>query len=321
MRYLPKNERDENLLVGLEHSDDGGVYKLTDEIALIQSVDFFTPIVDDPYMFGQIAAANALSDIYAMGGDPKTVLNIVAFPIQTVSPDVLAQILLGSNDKVKESGAIVVGGHSIEDNEPKFGLSVTGIVHPNNVYKNVGAKNGDVLVLTKPLGIGIMTTALKNDKLTKEQEDEVTDVMRTLNKRAKEVLASFTPHAVTDVTGFGLLGHAFEMASGSDVSFIIHSGRVPFISGALALAEKQLIPGGTRANLNWLEKDITFDSQIDEAMRFALADAITSGGLLISMPQEEAREYIARLTEQYALDVAIIGEVVERKEKTLYVTS
>src|SRR5699024_3490268 len=148
-------------------------------------------------------------------------------------------------------GAIVVGGHSIEDNEPKFGLSVTGIVHPNNVYKNVGAKNGDVLVLTKPLGIGIMTTALKNDKLTKEQEDEVTDVMRTLNKRAKEVLASFTPHAVTDVTGFGLLGHAFEMASGSDVSFIIHSGRVPFISGALALAEKQLIPGGTRANLNW----------------------------------------------------------------------
>ena len=320
LRSLPKNERDDNLLVGLDHGDDGGVYRLTDDIALIQSLDFFTPIVDDPYMFGQIAAANALSDIYAMGGMPKTVLNIVAFPIKTLGPDVLADILRGSNDKVREAGAIVVGGHSIEDDEPKFGLSVTGIVHPNNINKNIGAEPGDMLVLTKPLGVGIMTTALKRGEITKEQETNVTDVMRTLNKRAAEVLTSFKPHAVTDVTGFGLLGHAFEMAHGSDVSFILKSEQIPLLQGTVDLAERQFIPGGSKANYRWLQKNVSFASSITESERYILSDAITSGGLLISLPKEDASEYVARLTEQYRLDVAIIGEVVERKERTLYVS-
>lgn len=320
MRFLPKDERDENLLVGLDHGDDGGVYRLTNELALIQSVDFFTPIVDDPYMFGQIAAANALSDIYAMGGTPKTVLNIVAFPIKTLGPDVLADILRGSNDKVREAGAIVVGGHSIEDDEPKFGLSVTGIVHPKKINKNIGAKVGDVLVLTKPLGVGIMTTALKRGELTKQQVDNVTNVMRTLNKQAADILTSFHPHAVTDVTGFGLLGHAFEMASGSDVSFILNYERVPLLSGTVELAESKFIPGGSKENYAWLENDVSFATNITESERFILSDAITSGGLLISLPKDEAEEYVARLTEQYLLDVAMIGEVVARKERTLYVT-
>src|SRR5699024_9387348 len=232
LRYLKTDDvPDSHLLVGMDHSDDGGVYQLTDDLAIIQSVDFFTPIVDDPYMFGQIAAANSLSDIYAMGGIPKTVLNIVAFPVGQFGPKILANILQGSSDKVKEAGARVVGGHSIEDDEPKFGLSVTGIVHPHKFYKNIGAKPDDVLVLTKPIGVGILTTALKQNKLNNEQINNVTEMMRTLNKYAAETLQNYSPNAVTDITGFGLLGHAFEMASGSNVTFHIEANEVPLLDG------------------------------------------------------------------------------------------
>src|SRR5690625_2567147 len=302
------------------HADDGAVYQLTEDIALIQTVDFFTPIVDDPYEFGQIAAANSLSDVYAMGGKPRTVLNIVGFPIQTLGPDILAEILRGSADKVEEAGATVVGGHSIDDQEPKFGLSVTGTVHPQKFFTNHGAQVGDKLILTKPIGIGIQTTALKRGQLSKDQISKVTEIMSTLNKDAAERLTSFKPHAVTDVTGFGLLGHAFEMAHGSDVSFILKSEQIPLLQGTVDLAERQFIPGGSKANYRWLQKNVSFASSITESERYILSDAITSGGLLISLPKEDASEYVARLTEQYRLDVAIIGEVVERKERTLYVS-
>lgn len=319
MRSLPENVKDPNLLVGSDHSDDGSVYKLTDDIALIQTVDFFTPIVDDPYMFGQIAAANSLSDIYAMGGMPKTVLNIVAYPIQELGPDILAEILKGSSDKVHEAGAHVVGGHSIDDAEPKFGLSVTGTVHPNKFFKNIGARPGDALLLTKPIGIGILTTAIKRDLLSKDQINQVTDVMRSLNKYAAESLEKFHPNAVTDITGFGLLGHAFEMASGSKVSFVIENNRVPLLPGAKRLAAEQVIPGGSRANHAWLKDDIVYEKDISMTEQLILCDAITSGGLLISLPKREVSSYIDHLKTKHAIQATVIGEVVEQREKAIYI--
>ena len=212
---LPPAASDPNLLVGLDTSDDAGVYRLNDELALVQTLDFFTPIVDDPYSFGQVAAANALSDIYAMGGKPLTALNIVAFPIATLDKQILADIMRGAGDKLKEAGATLVGGHSIDDKEPKFGLAVTGLVHPQKVRTNAGAKPGDKLILTKPIGVGILTTSLKNNLLSDEEITRVTNVMATLNKTAAETMESYNVHACTDVTGFGLLGHASEMAKGS----------------------------------------------------------------------------------------------------------
>jgi selenide,water dikinase len=318
LRHLPEREHDPNLLVGLDTSDDAGVYKLTDDIALIQTVDFFTPIVDDPYMFGQIAAANALSDVYAMGGYPKTVLNIVGFPIKKLGAEVLAEILKGAADKVKESGALLVGGHSIDDQEPKFGLSVTGLVHPDRVFKNVGAKPGDALVLTKPIGVGILTTGIKKDAVTEEQSEKVTVTMATLNKVAAESLADFHPNAVTDVTGFGLLGHGCEIARGSNVSFTINMDKVPVLDGARELAEKGIIPGGTISNHDWLKNDISYDAALSEVDQMILCDAITSGGLLVSMPKEEANNYVALLHEKGLNEAAVIGEVTEKKDQYIY---
>ena len=320
MRYLPTEKRDPNLLVGIEHSDDGSVYKLTDDIAMIQSVDFFTPVVDDPYMFGQIAAANALSDVYAMGGSPKTVLNIVAYPIKTLDPHILAQILHGSSDKVNEAGALVVGGHSIDDDEPKFGLSVTGIVHPDNIFKNIGAQPADTLLLTKPVGGGIITTAIKKDLLTTKQIDQASQVMSTLNKYAAESLTHFHPHAVTDITGFGLLGHAFEMANGSDVSFEINHKIIPLLPGAKKLAEENIFPAGSRANYEWLKDNVQYDESISESDQLILCDAMTSGGLLISLPQQEADSFIDHLRTNFSIEASVIGKVIEKKEKTIYIT-
>lgn len=321
LRYLKTDEKlDPNLLVGIEHSDDGGVYQLSDDLALIQSLDFFTPIVDDPYMFGQIAAANALSDIYAMGGTPKTVLNIVAFPVAQFGPKILAKILQGSHDKVKEAGAQVLGGHSIEDNEPKFGLSVTGIVHPTKYYKNIGAKPNDLLVLTKPIGVGIQTTALKQGKLKDKYITNITETMRSLNKNAAEILNNFQPNAVTDVTGFGLLGHAFEMAHGSQVSFEIDWQRVPLLAGTQELAEQHLFPGGSRANHEWLKQDIHYNDKLTEIEQLILCDAVTSGGLLISLPENEAKNYVNELSRKHNLQANIIGKVTKQQKHTIYVS-
>ncbi|KLT16044.1 segregation protein A [Neobacillus vireti] len=318
MRLLPKQEPVPELLVGLDTSDDAGVYRLTDTIALIQTVDYFTPIVDDPYMFGQITAANALSDVYAMGGEPKTVLNIVGYPIKKLGADMLAEILRGAADKVKEAGAITIGGHSIDDQEPKFGLSVTGIVHPDKVWKNVGAKPGDVLVLTKPIGVGILTTGIKRSVVTPEQEQLVTDTMAMLNKTASEVLTDYHPHSVTDVTGFGLLGHGSEMARGSDVSFEISFSQVPILEGAVELARDGVVPGGSKSNHKWLADDVSYDDILPEE-QLVLCDAITSGGLLVAISEEDANKYVNKLYSNGLVQAAIIGRVSEKKDKLIYV--
>ncbi len=292
---------------------------MTDDLALVQSVDYFTPIVDDPYMFGQIAAANALSDIYAMGGKPKTVLNIVGFPIKSLPDEILAGIMKGASDKVAESGATIVGGHSIDDSEPKFGLAATGIVHPDKIFRNQGAKPGDVLVLTKPIGVGVLTTGIKREVVTKEQEDAVTRTMAALNNKAAEALDSFHPSAVTDVTGFGLLGHGYEMAGSSDVTFSFEYDRIPVLKGALQLAEEGIIPGGSKANASWLESVISFDDRLSKAQQLLLCDAITSGGLLVALPEEEADQYVEALQSKGIHEAAIIGRVTERTERPIEV--
>ncbi len=318
LRLLPEQEPVPELLVGHETSDDAGVYKLTDDIALIQTIDYFTPIVDDPYMFGQIAAANALSDVYAMGGEPKTVLNIVGYPVKKLGPDILAEILRGASDKVKEAGAVTVGGHSVDDQEPKFGLSVTGLAHPESIWKNVGAKPGDVLVISKPIGVGIITTGIKRGVVTAEQEQSVTETMALLNKSAAEALKSFTPHAVTDVTGFGLLGHGSEIARGSNVSFEIELTRVPVLEGTYELAAKGVVPGGSKSNHKWLVDDVEY-ADISPEEQLVLCDAITSGGLLVSLPENEAIQYVKALQDKGLNQAAVIGKVTEKQDKLIYV--
>lgn len=320
LRHLPKSQNDERLLVGHETSDDAGVYKLTEDIALIQTVDYFTPIVDDPYMFGQIAAANSLSDVYAMGGEPRTVLNIVGFPINKLPHEMLAEILKGAAHKVQESGAVLAGGHSIDDNEPKFGLSVTGTVHPDRIFKNVGAKPGDKLVLTKPIGVGILTTGIKRSKTSEAQTEIVTKTMAELNRVACEVLTDgFHPHAVTDITGFGLLGHSCEIAKGSNVSFEIIYDNVPMLEGTKELAAEGVVPGGSKANHKWLADDVEYADSLDETDQLILCDAITSGGLLISLPEEEADKYVEEVNKKADSQAAVVGTVTEKREKSIYV--
>ncbi|WP_276352341.1 selenide, water dikinase SelD [Cohnella caldifontis] len=308
IRELPPSVPDPNLLVGLETSDDAGVYKLSDETALVQTVDFFTPIVDDPYSFGQIAAANAISDIYAMGGRPLTVLNIVAFPISALDKRILAEILRGASDKVREAGAVLVGGHSIDDKEPKFGLAVTGLVHPDKVRTNAGARPGDRLILTKPIGVGILTTSLKNGQLDSEEISRVTGVMSTLNKSAAETMEPYDVHACTDVTGFGLIGHALEMAKGSGAGIRLHAGRVPVLPRVRELAEKGFVPGGTKNNFRHVSDSVDFPESLDEIGRYILCDAVTSGGLLISAQPEQAAELLEKLRAA-GVDAHMIGEV------------
>ncbi|WP_150909023.1 selenide, water dikinase SelD (plasmid) [Niallia taxi] len=313
IRMLPPAEPNPNLLVGLDTSDDAGVYKLTDDLALVQTLDFFTPIVDDPYSFGQIAAANALSDIYAMGGKPLTALNIVAFPISVLDKEILSDIMRGAGDKVKEAGATLVGGHSIDDKEPKFGLAVTGTVHPDKVRANAGAKPGDKLILTKPIGVGILTTSIKRSLLSEEEIDRVTTVMATLNKTAAEVMEPYNVHACTDVTGFGLLGHASEMAKGSQAGITIYKEQVPLLPRVRELAEQGVIPGGTKNNFAHLDGEVSFPAQMDELDQLILCDAVTSGGLLISVSGDEAESLLAQLIEK-GVEAALIGEVTDNQK-------
>jgi selenide, water dikinase len=307
IRTLPPSVPNPNLLVGIETSDDAGVYKLSDELALVQTVDFFTPIVDDPYAFGQIAAANAISDIYAMGGKPLTALNIVAFPIRTLDKQVLAEILRGAGDKMQEAGITLVGGHSIDDNEPKFGLAVTGLVHPQKVRTNAGAVPGDKLILTKPIGVGILTTSIKKDRLTEEEVARVTQVMATLNKTAAETMEPYNVHACTDVTGFGLIGHALEMARGSQVGIRLTASDVPVLPRVRELAEEGFVPGGTKNNFAHVEHAVTFPEELDQIGRWVLCDAVTSGGLLISVAGDEAQELLFKL-KLAGVEASLIGE-------------
>lgn len=318
IRMLPPAVSDPNLLVGLDTSDDAGVYRLNDELALVQTLDFFTPIVNDPYSFGQVAAANALSDIYAMGGKPLTALNIVAFPISTLDKQILADIMRGAGDKLKEAGATLVGGHSIDDKEPKFGLAVTGLVHPEKVRTNAGAKPGDKLILTKPIGVGILTTSLKNNLLSDEEITRVTNVMTTLNKTAAETMESYNVHACTDVTGFGLLGHASEMAKGSGNGLKIIKDQVPILPRVRELAEAGSVPGGTKNNFAHLQGSVTFPETMDQIDQWILCDAVTSGGLLISVAGEQAEALLSDL-QKAGVKASLIGEVTEEHPEHIVV--
>ncbi len=312
LRQLPKQEVNANVLVGLETPDDAGVYKISDDLALIQSLDFFTPIVDDPYMFGQIAAANSLSDIYAMGGVPMTVMNIVGYPIDKLGPEMLTEILRGSADKVKESGAALIGGHSIDNKEPIIGLSVTGSAHPNKILTNIGAKPGDKLILTKPIGVGIQTKGIKDAVVTKEQINRVTEVMAQLNKYAAEAMKDYTVSAVTDVTGFGLLGHALEMIDETDVGIEIDFSQVPVLEGTRDLLIKNGAAKGSRDNLKWVSEKVHFHHRLDSHDQLILADAVTSGGLLVAINGKIAEELVRKMDNVGVKDAKIIGEFTDK---------
>ncbi len=299
-----------NLLVGLETNDDAGIYKLNDSTALVQTLDFFTPIVDDPYSFGQIAAANAISDVYAMGGTPITALNVVAFPIADLDKEILAAILEGASNKLEEAGVALVGGHSIDDKEPKFGLAVTGTIHPDKIRTNSGAQAGDVLILTKPIGVGVLTTSIKRGLLDETEIERVTEVMATLNKTAAETFDNYEVHACTDVTGFGLLGHTLEMAQASKMNIRISAQQVPVLPRVKQLAEKGAVPGGTKNNFNYLKEDVTFASSLDQIDQWILCDAVTSGGLLAAVNKSDAKPLLAELKDKN-IDAAIIGSVEE----------
>jgi len=296
-------------MVGLETADDAGVYRLNSEQALVQTVDFFTPVVDDPYAFGQIAAANALSDIYAMGAKPVTVMNLVSFPVSKLGMEVLARILEGGYAKIKEAGALLIGGHSIDDPEPKYGLSVTGLVHPERVLTNAGAKPGDLLVLTKPLGIGIITTGIKRGVAGQDAEAEVVPIMADLNRGAAAAALASKVNACTDVTGFGLLGHLHEMMKASGVSAELRAEAVPVLPRVWGCIAQKAIPGGTRANLSFLADKVEFSDEVAEAWRLVLADAVTSGGLLLAVPEAEAGQLVERLKQHGTYTQAIVGRV------------
>ena len=297
--------------MGLETSDDAGIYQLNDEIALVQTVDFFTPIVDDPFTFCQIAVVNALSDVYAMGGTPLTGLNLVAFPIKTLAPSILKDILLGGLSKMAEAGVALVGGHSIDDPEIKYGLAVTGVVHPNKILTNAGAKTGDKLVLTKPLGTGIISTALKAGMASEEAVRKSVESMVALNRAASEWMRKFGAHACTDITGFSFIGHALEMATASQVGMVVRSKAVPVFPEAMAYAKMGLIPGGASSNRDFFSCRVDVDSGVSALLVDLFYDPQTSGGLLVSLPSGEVEEYVATLKREKNIDSCIVGEVVK----------
>jgi selenide,water dikinase len=314
LRGLPA-VHDPRVLVGTATSDDAAVFALEGDTAIVQTLDFFTPVVDDPYSFGQVAAANALSDLYAMGAEPLFALNIVAFPSKQLPLELLGEILRGGSDKAAEAGIGILGGHSIDDPEPKYGLVATGRVHRQRYVTNAGAKPGDVLVLTKPLGTGIFTTALKRDIIPTSREPEIVALMATLNRGAARAMLAAGPHAATDVTGFGLTGHLHGMLKGSGVRAEIDAARVPFLKEVLDLAAGGCVPGGTRANLRYVDPHMDWND-LPEAERLVLADAQTSGGLLIAVPESRLENLLAGLEREATRARAVIGRVLEATPET-----
>jgi selenide, water dikinase len=331
-------QHDPNVLVGFDHADDAGVYQIAPDQALVQTVDFFTPIVDDPYTFGQIAATNALSDVYAMGGKPLTSLALVCFP-EKADLEILERILAGGLSKMVEAGCTVIGGHSIRDEETKFGYSVTGIIHPKRVLANAGAKPGDVLLFTKALGTGVISTAIKKGKAEQKWIDAAVRSMTTLNKRAAELITTghvgmavfdpandhrpatsdgFPVHSMTDVTGFGLIGHLREMLLASNVSASISAAAVPLLEGALECVQAGYIPGGLKNNRDFAECLVEYDEKVPEDLRALLFDPQTAGGLLISIAKDDASQLAAALTNA-GVSVAQIGEVRERTKPIIRV--
>lgn len=303
----------------MESLDDAGVYQITDELAIIQTVDFFTPVVDDPYMFGQIAAANSLSDVYTMGGEPITAMNIVCFPIKTMDVSILQDILRGGIDKMQEAGVTLIGGHSIDDSELKYGLSVTGTVHPEKLVTNSGAEAGDRIILTKPLGTGIISTALKNGKVDDQTVARFTECMATLNSTPARLMLAEGVHACTDVTGFGLLGHIRQLAENSKVSLRINPALIPLLPRVEELARQGLCPGGVGRNRDFYSAYVTIDSNVPTHIQDILYDPQTSGGLIIVLAAARAEQLIARLHQEGVGEAVIIGEVVGQPAGTVIV--
>jgi selenide,water dikinase len=301
---------DPNVLIGTKTSDDAAVYRINDTLAIVQTVDYFTPVVDDPYLFGQITAANSLSDIYAMGATPLFALNIAGFPADTLPLELLARILQGGAAKAAEAGISIIGGHTIRDAEPKYGMAVTAVIHPDKVISNAGARPGDRLILTKPLGIGIITTAMKKGLVSEETIAEAMEQMATLNKAAAEAMVEIGAHACTDVTGFGLLGHLSEMVRGSGVGALIRLHQVPVLAEAWSLVRQGIAPGGSHRNLDFLRERLDVADGIGEDALLLLADAQTSGGLLIALPQDAAPLLQNALAGRGVPVFAEIGEII-----------
>ena len=308
-----------NSQIGYESLDDAAIYPISDNESIIQSVDFFTPLVDDPFTFGQIAAVNALSDIYAMGAAPVFALNIAGFPKEKLPLEVLTEILNGGLSITEKVGIPILGGHTIKDNELKYGLVVTGTIKNSDLVQNNTAKPGDILILTKPLGSGIITTAIKREIADESMINAVTDLMIHLNKYAAEAMVKIGVNSCTDITGFGLLGHLLEMCDGSNVSAVIEFDRCPFLEGVFELAQKGVVPGGTKTNLSYVGKNTSFSKQLLPFQQLMLADAQTSGGLLISVPEEKHKELIKELKDGPSLSTSIIGKIYNPAEYRIYV--
>jgi selenide, water dikinase len=318
LSHLPKPLDNADVLVGLETGDDAAVYRLRPDLALVFTTDFFTPVVDDAYTFGAIAAANALSDIYAMGAQPLMAVNLVAFPIKELGPVVLADILRGGLDKVREAGIDVLGGHSIDDHEPKYGLAVTGTVHPDRVRRNRGGRPGDRIVLTKPLGTGVITTAIKHQVATAESEAAAIQSMLALNREAADAMGMVEVHAATDVTGFGLLGHLHYLARASGVAARVEAASVPLLPGAEMLADAGEVPGGTRSNERFLASRVRWPAGLPAARQTLLCDAQTSGGLLIAVPGSDLEALLEALQGKEVAG-SVVGELVEGEPGSIVV--
>ncbi len=303
----------------MEKADDAGVYKISEELAIIQTVDYFTPIVDDAYSFGQIAAANALSDIYAMGGVPKTAMNLVGFPLKQMEISILRQVIQGGLDKLKEADVVLLGGHSVEDSEMKYGLSVTGFVHPEKVLTKKNLKSGDLLVLTKPLGTGVINTAIKGGMASEAIIKNVTRMMAELNRAAAEIMKQFSVHACTDITGYGLLGHLAEMVEDSGMALRLESRKIPILPEAVDYAGMGMMPAGAFKNKEFRLHMIEFSSEIDPLIQDILFDPQTSGGLLICVKREQADDLVNKLIEEGVRESKIVGEVISNPAEKIFV--
>jgi selenide, water dikinase len=302
---------DPNLLVGISTGDDAGVYRVRDDLAIVSTVDFFTPVVDDPFTYGQIAAANAMSDVYAMGGRPITALNLVCWPQSGLPREMLHEVLRGGSEKAKEAGALIVGGHSVADEEVKYGMAVTGLIDPRRVIRNVGAQIGDALILTKPLGTGVLMTAFKRDRLAPEHYGSAVATMVQLNARAAEVMLQFEVHAATDITGFGLVGHSSKMADGSGVTLVFEESDLPLLPGALECCREGLIPGGGTRNREFYGSRTKISEEVSDEMIVIAFDPQTSGGLLIAVPDCEGISLVAALHRAGVSEACIVGRAAE----------
>ncbi|MDD3466094.1 MAG: selenide, water dikinase SelD [Campylobacterales bacterium] len=309
-------DKNDSVLVGFDTSDDAGVYKINDDFAMVQTLDLITPVVDDPYTFGQIAAANSLSDVFAMGGEPLTALNIVCFDNVNLNLEILREILDGGNQKIKEAGCALIGGHTVEDVQMKYGLSVTGRINPNRILKNNAAKEGELLISVKAFGIGVLTTAMKAQMAGSGQSKKAIDTMLKLNDKASKIALKYNASACTDITGFGLMGHLSEMAK--NITMIIDSSKVPLLDGAMEYAKMGLVCGGSHKNRKFLQPILSYDN-IDEDLMMILFDAQTSGGLVFSLDEKNAKDALSQLIDNGYEDAAIIGQCVQKEDVSVKV--